>query len=220
MKLEGGQVGFSGTAINYNDNWDQLFIKKLEKLQITQNVFLKFTHQTGRQFILPVELYLEMLFGFKDGIKTIHGLSQEFAYEFLEPSVTLKPCLHLSGEEGHSNDLEAMLCDVNVQDSLNLKSLQLRNEIKMFYSDNFLDLQSDSKFNAWIPILEMNFPLALGCAGIEPRNPLASFQDSSLWVQTSVKENPYYFAKDCEKLFKEHPMAIKRDNGPDGTKVR
>lgn len=75
--------------------FDALNVKELDKIQINQNLFLEFHggKEKKETTIIPVEISVNFLGGFRKGIGSKNGHSQEFASEWLHPfKIEMQPC--------------------------------------------------------------------------------------------------------------------------------
>lgn len=70
----------------------------MDKIISNQVIFLEFGDQTTDTTIIPIELDLEAFIGFKEGIKSRFGPTQQMRFEWSNIDLTLKECQYLKNE--------------------------------------------------------------------------------------------------------------------------
>jgi len=78
-----------------NARMDELNIKMLDRIEITQNLFVEYHggRNKDQTVIIPIEIGINFLAGFRQGIGSRNGHMQEFGSEWLHPfKIEMKPC--------------------------------------------------------------------------------------------------------------------------------
>ena len=74
---------------------DELNVKMLDRIEITQNLYLEYHggKDKDQTVIIPIEIGINFLAGFRQGIGSRNGHMQELGSEWLHPfKVEMKPC--------------------------------------------------------------------------------------------------------------------------------
>lgn len=104
--------------------WDKLKVKELDKITIDHNIFLEYHggKSEDKTVIIPVHIQLNFLGGFRKGIGSKNGHSQEFASEWLNPFlIEMQACQTVDGKNEivDSDTTIEMICSELVRNSLN-----------------------------------------------------------------------------------------------------
>ena len=81
--------------------FDVLNQKELDRIEINQNMYLEYHGGSSQDeiTIIPVEIQINFLGGFRKGIGSRNGHSQEFASEWLHPfKIEMKNCQKVKGK--------------------------------------------------------------------------------------------------------------------------
>lgn len=72
---------------NPSEVWDDLRVKKLDKFQLVQNIFLEYhgSENEDEVTIMPITLSMNFFLGLKPGMGSINGPHQEIAWKWDGP---------------------------------------------------------------------------------------------------------------------------------------
>jgi hypothetical protein len=194
-------------------SWDQLKVKELDKITVNHNLFLEYHggENMDETVIIPVHIQANFLGGFRKGIGSRNGHSQEFASEWLNPFlVEMQPCQRVKSAnliEG-DDDFIDLICSDAARHVANFVSYQRSG----LYMLRFTERQSDAANNVWNTFDALEQPFSLLCAGIEIKHPQARIENGSFHMNIKQRKDALNIDQYCDNKGQElvdlHPSSI------------
>mmetsp|Transcript_1105 Transcript_1105/g.2030 ORF Transcript_1105/g.2030 Transcript_1105/m.2030 type:complete len:353 (+) Transcript_1105:35-1093(+) len=226
-----------GLRVTPTDETDELRIKKLDRFEFQENVFLMLTDDSlgdNQDFtVIPVEFKYKFLAGFRQGIGSRFGPSQELAVKYKQLDIQIKQCQILTnpkkpaaadedddddfeedeGEEDQSSggsqkklqtsSIVQLACGMVDLANEEMKKPELWFNIEERFKNKMLDLSNAAKLNVWYSVREIEYSFQLLCSGIELRHPVSGYTQDSVYMRLIMTEEALNIDEYCDNNAQE-----------------